>query len=356
MVDPPKGFPELTIDYTDGGSFKNRILVFQEGASHLILDDTGKSTDFAKMARLRGNRRNQEVPMDVLLESFKEGRELSNVGVSSAITVTIGQDRYALVGYRTWEKRHMLLSGYVDADKYTGEYATTLRGEFVSNSLREIKEEFLAANTGGELQLGVLSDSIQKEELLSELRLRNAKNQCSLCGLPLGKPYVNDNLYYHPSEVWTLKRVEPPAFLPSLHPCRRIVIDGKVLTAGFYFDQPNNSGQIVFGFELELKFLEGLYALHAEDGLAPGSRSHLRTVVRPNGIVFLKLDKRGIPNGETYWLRDGRLKKCTRVSSPIQLSEAFAPCVELSGLPTGIVRHKGILFNDYRDFQNHRKY
>ena len=178
--------------------------------------------------------------MDVLLESFKEGRELSNVGVSSAITVTIGQDRYALVGYRTWEKRHMLLSGYVDADKYTGEYATTLRGEFVSNSLREIKEEFLAANTGGELQLGVLSDSIQKEELLSELRLRNAKNQCSLCGLPLGKPYVNDNLYYHPSEVWTLKRVEPPAFLPSLHPCRRIVIDGKVLTAGFYFDQPNN--------------------------------------------------------------------------------------------------------------------
>lgn len=337
---------EVVLSRSIGLGFTNREYLAEISDSEVRLRSSGAVNNFKEMTTRRTAAGNRIRDDREILEGLRSaaGRALSNVGVSVALTLNVDGQDYAVGTLRQGSDRLALISGYVDSSKFSAT-PTTLRGELASTALMETREEILPVSRSGEIQPGFLAvDGVK--EILGELVLgRGARIDKAI---EIGQAYPQ--AAYGNEQPWLLVPAPRPAYLPSLHP-GEVSIDGMKIEAAFHYDKSRDSGQLIFSYKITFDSLEGLSLLHAETTPDPDSgEGHLKEVLDPNGLVLLRLDARGIPDGSAFWLRDGKL--VPRPLDPAQkLSEAFAPSLQDNGRPAGLVTRDSIPLQEYLESQ-----
>lgn len=277
-----------------------------------------------------------------------------------ALTTSIDGVRYAIATHRKSDGALTLVSGYVDVHSYAGENQVTKRGELLSTGLKELREELLPGRIAAgaiEVDAGMLVSRTARD-VLKEVSFREGGSlvehvDATVCFL--GAPFSGSNrqegdvpVQLSAESSWTVRPAPLPAYLLGLHPVSQVSVNGEPLEAGFIYDKCHDSGQIIFSLELELPAGSGVSLFHSEtapDGERPG---WLKEVIDPRGIVLLRLDEAGFPDGSSYWLLDGALIERSVPRDQMVLSEFFAPCFVKEERPTGIVETSSIAFDAYR--------
>ena len=337
----------------DGRDFKNPVfrLETQNGIGLSIYSD-GATNSFGDMQKSRKPESNLSQPQEVLNQlSERSGKLLSNIGVSVALTTTIDGERYAVMQYRDRDKRHMLLSGYVDANLPEG-IITSARGLMVSHSLEEVKQEFMGTIPPGELLAGVVQGAFLRP-LLKELVISNSRiiSKGSAPVLALGKAYDAIPLAPELPLPWRLEQREIPPFISNINRAAQITFDNQPLTGvGLQYATHWNAGQLFFSYELKLPNRSDISLFHAEDGpKTDGLPYELQSSLNIDGLVLMKLDSQGQLTDQSFWLRQGRLvPRHDFDASLIKLSEAFAGPLQGDPRYQGLLNVSDISFEEYR--------
>lgn len=319
----------LILDSHSALSFENPGFALSMTAGKIRIFHTGERTNFVDMTRQRNDKdRNlRDSPKHIFSRlTEKEGIELSNIGISLAITTLIDNEPYAVLVHRKHDNRFMLLSGYVDAGKMSPDSST--RALFGGNVVAEGREELLPVDRLKLVQqgtmLGPFAEQVAKELVFaSGERIETLKG---MGGLRMGEAY---DLTYKEHAGFILETMEMlPSYIPNVHITEDFGIDGKLVTAGIQYAQQWNSAQLIVPMRLHLNNLEGLHLMHAEDRLDINDKQTLYTMLNREGLVLVRLDEMGDLTPDFSHLKDGFLVPLNLNPAEIKLSEAFARAPE----------------------------
>lgn len=344
----------LVIDSRLAADFANPVYRLTLDKDKIQIYDEKSSTNFPELTAARGDETTNLAasPESVLTQlTEKEGKRVSNIGVSLALTTTIAGEPYAVMVHRKHDDRLMLLSGYVNAQRANPDIST--RGLFAANALGEHKEEFLPVSQNGLVDtgavLGQMAAQIAKELVIGTddfkfKRTDELGSRSKLVGVSLGQGY--ESLSYNKEPHFSLQWADSmPSFLPNVHHVGDIIIDGKPLTAGMQYAQQWNAGQLFVPMHLTLSDTTGMNIYHAEDKFDLSTKKHLVTMLDRTGIVFVKLDSNGDLMTDMYNLHNGKLVAVeSENAEERKLSEAFSPS-PITGV-TGFVNQSDVQFKD----------
>lgn len=360
-------FQDAIVSISEGVSFRNNTVTVKFSPSKEIrIQSTSTFENFGDMIKKRG-----DAPANLKLWQGIPSNQipLSNVGVSVALTVTIGEKRYAALVKRPIPDgvKLMLVSGYTDFSKFhdpSGEHLPlSLRASLFANSLAELSEEILwsAWRTDDTKEafsgLGFIrSESTTHERFMRE----NEPNEFGemKANIAVG----NDMISFHdPYDFPKFNEVRLPLCLADSLPTYLRGLfedrsdDSDSLTfdnaryfssSGFYFRSDVNGGQLVTSFEVSLSdFIDepfpfpGLNATAAEDGLfanSPEKKELLeRLGINPfevlcarhndQGLVLVELNDNGDLTSNFYRLCAGELTPDRELSDldQVHLSDVF---------------------------------
>ncbi len=354
---PQAALPAIVIPGSeyDGRSFVNPVFrIKADSPDALSIHLTAERTDFAVLQEIRAAAvKNQPSLQEVLNElSSPEGRKVSNIGVSAAITVSIDGERFAVLQYRPHSNVHGLISGYVDA-RSAEETVLSGRELVTFHTLEELRQEFIAANRPGDVLRGSVSGDPLRD-VLGELVIGRGDALQRGTGevVNLGAAYSKLS-YEDGARRWHLRQTELPSYVFNLHGVTTQEIDHAPLAnVGFQYSQRWNAGQLLYSFELSLPAdREGLFLFHAEDGPIAGAEPwRLETQLSPDNLVLFKLDSSGFLSENTYYFRDGALVRRDEFDrSNIVLSAAFAGPLENNARYAGFTDRGAMPFNEYRE-------
>jgi hypothetical protein len=322
----------------DGSNFANPLLLAVLNTNDVQLQAKNGTDNFGTMKASR----------DRGCDGITLGSEiqLSNVGVSVALTVWISGRKYALLAYRGGEaNRHMLISGYTDVVRSAFLPTDPDSGAtfFRENALLNLRGELVIVDCNSQLvSLGIKGQHFFAEYPLPEYYADNDK----VTQLPPPYKSLGDVV---PFKEILLTPTPLPKFLGDMlgsQEDQSITFNGtKFKNVGFQYCKSFNSGQLIFPFEISLpNGGKGLSLFHAEDRLI--KNGILETSLDVDGIVLVELDLSGELTPETFWLRDGRLVPRTRHKyDNIKLSEAFDRRNPSSELPGWCVKGNDVMFN-----------
>lgn len=322
----------------DGGKFANPLLKAVLYTDDVQLQAENGTNNFVTMKASR----------DRGCDGITLGSEiqLSNVGVSVALTVWISGRKYALLAYRGGEaNRHMLISGFTDVARSAFLPTDPDSGAtfFRENALLNLRGELVIVNCNSQLvSLGIKGQHFFAEYPLPEDYADNDK----VTQLPPPYKSLGDVV---PFKEILLTPTPLPKFLGNMlgsQDDESITFNGtKLQNVGFQYCKSFNSGQLIFPFEIILpNGGKGLSLFHAEDRLIENNL--LETSLDLDGIVLVELNESGELTPKTFWLRDGELVPRTlHDDKNIKLSEAFDRRNPSSGLPGWRVEGSDVMFN-----------
>jgi hypothetical protein len=338
----------LVLGSHPAADFSNPVMRLRKTGNSIEIFSEGATTNFPEMAAQRSATRNLDRSPESILGELSErnGKRMSNIGISLAMTTTLEGERYAVLVHRAADDRLMLLSGYLNANRV--DQASTGRALVTANMLGELREELLPVGQDGRVETGVVLGSMAREvarELViatDDFMLHGTGE--SVTGIELGEGYpaLNYDQNPHFRLRWSGRM---PRYLPNVHHIGDFNLDGSPFSAGLQYGQQWNAGQIFVPLELELGNLSGMNVYHAEDRLNMKTKTELVTMLDRNGIVFVKLDSQGQLTDQMYNLHGGALQAIKSENPELRkLSEAFAP----SPIPgvRGFVNQSDVLFRD----------
>ncbi len=340
------------LEVTPGRFFRNvvpRVRWNPNGAVEISM--SSEAEDFMSML----SRRNDTTANSALwgdpengLQKLSSGLELSNVGISIALTTAIDGDRFALLARRAGANgmnRLMLPSGYTDARKFFAADGSGLQVRpdqlFIGNAALEGSEELLVPRAPGWFSPTQLSGKLI-ESVAGELAIQ-VGSQLERVGsdtVQIAPSY--EELDYDLNTSWKLTFSGLPSYIHNVFQPPKVNIEGVELDGvGVQQHMHTNSGQLIFGGEcqLPLENRELISLLHAEDGpLANASTRDvlnaagvpgdmLATRLDRNGLILAKLDEAGQITPQYYNFFHGSLVPATDLGDvdTIVFSDAFVP-------------------------------
>lgn len=353
----------VTLELSDGALFRNRPMSVRLGKSGIEISPSDRLEEFDSMAERRNDtKRNSTLwlPNGEGSTSMRgSGLELSNIGVSLALTISIDGADYAILARRLVKssgqsREHLMLpSGYVDFNKFkrtssdADPSSDTLDALHVlHNAASEFVEEVTTIyqpgfSTPAQIKGGLI------REVASEMCLTADKYPIERTSNALQYPQRYAALEYYQS-IWSTLRLSDtlPGFIHNVFNPLGVSIAGTPLPGvGFQLHMHTNSGQLIFGGTYSVGIedpedREMLSLAHAEDRLITGDsvrarqlksfmKKPLETVVDHYGLVLCKLDEHGQLTPQMFNFVDGTLKPHPLDWDSTTLSDAFVPAISV---------------------------
>lgn len=341
-----------------GATFRNlRLNLKMDPTNGAILTTLGGQETFSEMLQRRNDRNvNERIWTPGTASGFQSlagnGLEISNAGISLAITTTIDNKKYAILARREsndGSNHLMLISGYVDAAKIRSAVpgqplstAATVFGNIGAEGAEEINHlampgYFAATRLRGEYI----------RQIANELCLVSGDQIASGSGMIF---YRNtyEELTYRPDLWCTLVTCPLPKFIHNVFTPPSVTIDNISFPGvGFQVHTHTNSGQMIVGMEYRFDLNDDRDTIslqHAEDRPVLGNdiraqtlrqaiKDPLETRLDQGGLILCLLDEHGQLTPNFSLFKEGTLKRAQHLGSleGITFSDAFVPSVTVGG-------------------------
>jgi hypothetical protein len=359
------------LDIKLGRHFRNQLLLATVDPQNGVrLVPTGELNDFMAMTKQRsdvGSNKQLWVPNGQGGQGIlSSGLELSNVGISLALTTTIDGKNYAVLARRRLadgSNKIMLISGYVDAAKFCQPESDKLLSPgaaVVANTAAEAAEEINMLQMPGWFARTEVRGAMIRD-IADELRFGVGRQVHSVSEVdqPLLLTGGHDVLDYSPNLWWKLSTCPLPNYIHNVFRPPTVTLgDVRFDDVGFQFHMHTNSGQIIVGGHLtfDLTNREFISLVHAEDGPLsdPVLKASLKEMGAPPdalatrvdrlGLLFCPLDAQGQLTPKFYNFIEGSLKPAPLnpdlegvtisdafVNASASGENGFCPPMEMSG-------------------------